>query len=62
MARILSVSYDEELLYTRRLLLESRGYCVTSALGWRKASIVASKADSIFSSLAIRYRKPTNKR
>ena len=32
MARILSVSYDKELLYTRRLLLESRGYCVTSAL------------------------------
>jgi CheY-like chemotaxis protein len=32
MARILSVSYDEELLYTRRLLLESRGYSVTSAL------------------------------
>ncbi len=33
MARILSVSYDEELLYTRRLLLETRDYSVTSALG-----------------------------
>ena len=62
MARILSVSYDEELLYTRRLLLESRGYSVTSALDWMRASIVASKAASIFSSLAIRYRKLTNKR
>jgi CheY-like chemotaxis protein len=37
MARILSVSYDEELLYTRRLLLESRNYCVTSALGWEES-------------------------
>jgi hypothetical protein len=37
MARILSVSYDEELLYTRRLLLESRKYFVTSALGWEES-------------------------
>ena len=37
MARILSVSYDEELLCTRRLLLESRGYYVTSALGWSES-------------------------
>lgn len=29
-ARILSISYDERLLLTRQLLLESRGFCVTS--------------------------------
>lgn len=33
MARILSVSYDEALLDSRRLLLEANGHNVTSALG-----------------------------
>ena len=35
--RILSVSYDVSLLATRRMLLEQRGYEVTSALGFTKA-------------------------
>ena len=34
---ILSVSYDENLLITRRLLLEKQGYRVTSALGFVEA-------------------------
>lgn len=35
--RILSVSYDESLLATRRMLLENLGYTVTSALGFTEA-------------------------
>lgn len=35
--RILSVSYDYVLLETRRMLLEQKGYSVTSALGFREA-------------------------
>ncbi len=35
--RILSISYDISLLSTRRMLLEQRGYQVTSALGFTKA-------------------------
>jgi CheY-like chemotaxis protein len=34
MPHILSVSYDALLLQTRQLLLESRGYAVTSAEGY----------------------------
>ena len=35
--RILSVSYDPILLATRQMLLEQKGYSVTSALGFREA-------------------------
>lgn len=35
--RILSVSYDPNLLATRRMLLEQKGYTVTSALGFTQA-------------------------
>src|SRR5690348_11946100 len=35
--RILSVSYDPSLLATRGMLLEQRGYSVTSALGFSRA-------------------------
>lgn len=35
--RILSVSYDVSLLATRGMLLEQRGYSVTSALGFTQA-------------------------
>jgi DNA-binding response OmpR family regulator len=35
--RILSVSYDRALLATRKMLLEQKGYIVTSALGFREA-------------------------
>ena len=34
---ILSVSYDASLLATRRMLLEQRGYTVTSALGFTQS-------------------------
>jgi DNA-binding response OmpR family regulator len=34
---ILSVSYDASLLATRRMLLEQRGFKVTSALGYTQA-------------------------
>jgi DNA-binding response OmpR family regulator len=37
MARILSISYNPSLLRTRQLVLESRGYKVTSALGFTEA-------------------------
>jgi DNA-binding response OmpR family regulator len=36
--RILSVSYDVALLATRKMLLEQRGYSVTSALGFSAAT------------------------
>jgi len=35
--RILSVSYDSVLLATRQMLLEQKGYHVTSALGFSEA-------------------------
>ena len=35
--RILSISYDQALLATRKMLLEHRGYHVTSALGFTDA-------------------------
>jgi CheY-like chemotaxis protein len=35
--RILSVSYDSVLLATREMLLQQRGYAVTSALGYTEA-------------------------
>jgi DNA-binding response OmpR family regulator len=35
--RILSVSYDVALLATRRMMLEQKGYRVTSALGFTSA-------------------------
>jgi DNA-binding response OmpR family regulator len=41
--RILSVSYHEELLITRRMLLEREGYEVTSALGFTQ-SVARCKA------------------
>jgi DNA-binding NtrC family response regulator len=37
MGRILSVSYDQSLLYTRQLILEQHGYDVVSALGFTQA-------------------------
>lgn len=37
MARILSISYNSSLLHTRQLVLESKGYKVTSALGFTAA-------------------------
>ena len=37
MARILSISYDETLLFTRELMLRDRRHQVTSALGFHEA-------------------------
>lgn len=37
MAHILSVSYDEVLLCTRRMLLELHGYSVISGLGFKES-------------------------
>lgn len=34
MARIISISYDEALLFTRELMLRDRGHTVVSALGF----------------------------
>jgi len=41
---ILSVSYDEILLTTRRMLLEQQGYHVTSALGFTEAMAFCNKS------------------
>ena len=35
--KILSISYDGTLLHTRQLLLQTRGYEVTSSLGFTKS-------------------------
>jgi DNA-binding response OmpR family regulator len=43
--RILSVSYDPNLLATRRMLLEQKGYTVTSALGFTQAIAHCKTAD-----------------
>lgn len=37
MARIVSISYDEALLFTRELMLQDRGHTVSSALGFVRA-------------------------
>lgn len=37
MARILSISYDDDLLVTRHLLLERQGHSVISAMGFAEA-------------------------
>ena len=48
MARICSISYDETLLRTRELMLESAGHEVTSALGYRDAmDACAASADLV---------------
>jgi len=45
MANILSVSYDETLLRTRELLLESAGHSVTSAFGHHEAMEACKPGD-----------------
>ncbi|HLH06477.1 MAG TPA: hypothetical protein VKW78_04515 [Terriglobales bacterium] len=45
MGRILSVSYDETLLHTREMLLESRGYTVESALGFTEGLELCKQSD-----------------
>jgi DNA-binding response OmpR family regulator len=45
MARILSISYSSALLRTRQLVLESKGYTVTSALGFTEAIEYCRTAD-----------------
>jgi DNA-binding response OmpR family regulator len=48
MARIFSISYDETLLRTRELMLESAGHDVTCAFGFREAmDICAATADLV---------------
>lgn len=42
---ILSVSYDASLLATRRMLLEQRGYHVTSGFGFTQALAYCKKGD-----------------
>jgi len=58
MALILSVSYDESLLHTRSLLLNSAGYSVTSAFGLKRVFVTAEKAALNSSYSAIRSRNP----
>lgn len=43
MARILSISYDEALLFTRELMLKGAGHTVTSALGLHDARESSSR-------------------
>ena len=43
--RILSISYDRALLWTRQMLLEQLGYDVVSAEGFSQAWEAAEKAE-----------------
>jgi PleD family two-component response regulator len=46
MARILSVSFDEQLLRTREMILEDIGHQVVSALGFRDAMKECQNAEA----------------
>jgi len=54
---ILSVSYDEQLLTTRRMLLEREGYKVTSALS--RAEALAKCKQGAFDLLILGHSLPT---
>ena len=54
---ILSVSYDEQLLTTRRMLLEREGYKITSALS--RAEAIARCKEGAFDLLILGHSLPT---
>lgn len=60
--RILSVSYDVSLLATRQLMLELKGYQVTSALGFTDALQHCKNGGFDLFILVIQSQSKTNKR
>jgi DNA-binding response OmpR family regulator len=56
MARILSISYDETLLRTRQLLLETAGHEVSSAFGYKEA--LDSSATAVYDVAIIGHSIP----
>jgi DNA-binding response OmpR family regulator len=61
--RILSVSYDRALLWTRQMLLEQLGYDVVSAEGFSQAWEAAEKGGTPFDLIILGHSiPPTDKR
>ena len=56
--RILSISYDRSLLWTRQLLLEQLGYEVVSAEGFAQAGDAAEDRDSHFDLIILGHSIP----
>lgn len=58
--RILSISYDLSLLWTRQLLLEQLGYEVVSAEGFAQAWDAAEDKHNRFDLIILGHSIPTN--
>ena len=58
MAHILSISYDAELLRTRKLLLERRGHCVTSAEGFAETFRICADHNATFDLMVLGHSIP----
>jgi DNA-binding response OmpR family regulator len=56
--RILSVSYDRALLWTRQMLLEQLGYDVVSAEGFSQAWEAAEKEEGSFDLIILGHSIP----
>jgi DNA-binding response OmpR family regulator len=58
--RILSISYDRSLLWTRQLLLEQLGYQVFSAEGFAQAWEAAENRNNCFDLIILGHSIPPN--
>ena len=58
--RILSISYDRALLWTRQLLLEQLGYSVVSAEGFAQAWAAAEDRNNRFDLIILGHSIPPN--
>jgi DNA-binding response OmpR family regulator len=58
--RILSISYDRSLLWTRQLLLEQLGYEVVSAEGFAQAWAAAEDRKNSFDLIILGHSIPPN--
>jgi DNA-binding response OmpR family regulator len=58
--RILSISYDRSLLWTRQLLLEQLGYQVFSAEGFAQAWEAAENRSNRFDLIILGHSIPSN--
>ena len=58
MAHILSISYDAELLRTRKLLLEQKGHRVTSAEGFADAFRICGGPNAQFDLIVLGHSIP----
>ena len=57
--RILSISYDSSLLWTRQLVLRQLGYEVVSALGFTEAWEACEAPDANFDLVVLGHTVPT---